>query len=1382
MTMAGTNSQHRKTVRRNASAGTVGEAQPGGESRRHRRPRGSQAQGKRALLAGKDKTFKTRAPYSWNANVLENAALEMRYKLEIAVRKKAQSIRKQLVKLEKSIISARLALNVAKKALCAKKKIEAAAVHMAKAVRKTREIAASHIAALRERRKYRSENQKVTVEPKTDIAMQYVPRGPRAMGYLKPGETYSLKFNWFIGITNDIRKNWALSRKARNALQHALNGNQSFCASSDGMAGGATGRPMIRVRVGKNKYIDTPNTRVNQFAAKAKAIAVTYDIDQATARGALKSLSKNHFNRLMAQKDGIASPYELLRDDLTKALVGKAGAKEIGLLTGWNRWPSDLRHGDKFLEAWLAKHPDSTVNAHGDPYQTVPYGFSLKSDRGPDEWTRLKMKDWAEPVVAINAKSFRQANNIVREQYSHVLRQYLTQTQVVESKDYRDTKNKSLGMFNKLGRNKIEVVNTPEFKAAVKALMRLEQPAYHMAFPKPETLKISKIVGKGARMIVGAALEMEMLERMTSQVFAKDMQENRWTTPSKIGIHNDEWNRLYNEHAGKFAYATDYSFQDLRMPRPFSAASVSMRMEGLPSTFTYMGHHYRTADLQRAMTHGVVDSIVVGPTGQVWSRHQGIPSGMYNTAPINTTNHCILNPYIALESGVPYRVVKDVVESQYGDDNLKSSVIPFLSLKEVERVSKDLNMPFTKDAFGVYLPKQGPIPMSGVFLQRTFQRMMDGTVTARFQPDRLMAKFMTAHSFVETKEQSIDRAVNMLNLTGNCPREYGIISSYIRDMGGKAKSYTEIMRTHYLPQGSNILSMDQRINDMQKSGIEGNKGAQNTGELTRYTATQMVELREALAAAQKFVGDNYHRSESRYWKGVSNRIKFWSAEHGIRLLKGTSLGGGLPPRFVKSDLYFSEYYERFGFGVLRFTPFKLHLGISQNVMVERRRKPNAHNTSSDSGYKQILTCEMKGAMGWSKKYLNHKSNVEWAKKQWGDKVLSIRYKTWQIRDLSNLLLLGGDIESNPGPIVSDPKTHCVNGGAEKTGNSTRKMYPVGLSHRNKDIAERKRKSRIQVEKYRWIKWTPSSEGDIVDGEFVFGDYTISWETARKFDSGMCRRGSKIMLFSPTNINFCLGCIAAGDSCFEQFFSAIWNKIRSLRKEKDNSAKIEKMAKTFGVMTDDEKKILLSQIFDTVGKDPITDKFLQEHFVTGGTQQPVAQTEESLVEENKPVIDEEEQAYIDACERSGLTEAFDIVKTAKDSDVRGEEFKFSLALIHSFVTKYRDDQYFTAQWNAFVHSRLVRHVSIAMTQPRHMVDLTVCCVFCGYKAWICSGVSSGSRQCCYMVKVPKDLPKIDTKQYENDVDRENRENGVGALPYVVVDRLGGGFTQRRSLLQ
>ncbi|GFM95161.1 RNA-dependent RNA polymerase, partial [viral metagenome] len=529
----------------------------------------------------------------------------------------------------------------------------------------------------------------------------------------------------------------------------------------------------------------------------------------------------------------------------------------------------------------------------------------------------------------------------------------------------------------------IEVVNTPEFKAAVKALMRLEQPAYHMAFPKPETLKISKIIGKGARMIVGAALEMEMLERMTSQVFAKDMQENRWTTPSKIGIHNDEWNRLYNEHAGKFAYATDYSFQDLRMPRPFSAASVSMRMEGLPNTFTYMGQHYRTADLQRAMTHGVVDSIVVGPTGQVWSRHQGIPSGMYNTAPINTTNHCILNPYIALESGVPYRVVKDVVESQYGDDNLKSSVIPFLSLKEVERVSRELNMPFTKDAFGVYMPKEGPIPMSGVFLQRTFQRMMDGTVTARFQPDRLMAKFMTAHSFVETKEQSIDRAVNMLNLTGNCPREYGIISSYIRDMGGKAKSYTEIMRTHYLPQGSNILSMDQRINDMQKSGIEGNKGAQNTGELTRYTAMQMVELREALAAAHKFVGDNFTRSESRYWKGVSSRIKFWAAEHDVRTSKGTGLGGGPPRRHViNADLYLSEYYERFGFGVLRFTPMKLHLGISQNVLVERIRLPIQREVSSELAIVQTLTCEIRGVMGWAKKFLNHVPRVEWINKQW----------------------------------------------------------------------------------------------------------------------------------------------------------------------------------------------------------------------------------------------------------------------------------------------------------------------------------------------------------------------------------------------------------------
>lgn len=591
----------------------------------------------------------------------------------------------------------------------------------------------------------------------------------------------------------------------------------------------------IRLRGGADRMYSVPRSKVSNFAGKAAALQVMYDIDPLVARQHLRAIAEKDWKSALKLHCGIDSPYDIGADALTAWLVDKPGARKIGQLEGWDRWPRDLAHGDRWLEAWLGANEWATMDEFGEKYQKEPYGFSLKIEHGPGKWTEGKMHDWAHPIVRLNQKNFRRARALVSAQYATTLASYMSQREVVESPEYRKTKGKSRGFFGALGRNKLEVAENPAFKRAVRDFIELKTPAHHMAFPKPETLKLSKIERKGPRMIVGAALEMEMVERMATQQFALSMIEKRWELDSKIGIHNNEWNRLYRQHAGKYGYAVDYSFQDLRMPRPFSMASISLRTERLPPTFRYMGQVYETAQIQRALSLGTTGSIVVGPAGDVYQRHQGIPSGMYNTAPVNTTNHQMLNPYLMLQAGVPLAVVRDVTQSQYGDDWLASYHQRFLEEKRLAREVERGGMEFTKDAFGVWLPEEGPIPVSAVFLQRTFQRMSDGKVTARYIPHRMMCKFMTAHSDVQTPRQSYERALNMLNLTGNLPHEYGILSAYIHSLGYTPPSYEYIMKTHYLERPEDSMVQAGRVGEHDVVGIEGSMEDWHKGRISAGT-------------------------------------------------------------------------------------------------------------------------------------------------------------------------------------------------------------------------------------------------------------------------------------------------------------------------------------------------------------------------------------------------------------------------------------------------------------------------------------------------------------------------------------------------------------------
>ncbi|BBB86788.1 RNA-dependent RNA polymerase [yado-kari virus 4b] len=599
----------------------------------------------------------------------------------------------------------------------------------------------------------------------------------------------------------------------------------SFCSTG----GNASRSSFQKVQFKDGKSINVARNRVSNMNGKAHALHFMYDnIEPSQARVAIRRAAEKSWAEVLRRNVGINSPYDYDKDELTQFLLGKPGASKMGKLGNWDRWPKNLKHGDKWLEQWLQKNPWAKKDYLGEDYQTEPYGFSLKIDKGPDGWTEAKMKDWAHPIVGLNAKSFRIANRIVQDRYVNVLRAYMSNRDVVDSKEFLRTKNNSLGFFGNLGKNKVEVVNSPTFKTAVRQFLTRQMPAVHMAFPKPETLKISKITKKGPRMIVGAALEMELVERMATQKFALSSIEQRWQLASKIGIHNNEWNTLYKTIVDKFSLAVDYSFQDLRMPRPFSMASMSLRFTNLPPTFVYNGQTYKTSDIQKALSLGVVNSTVVGPSGQIWTRYHGIPSGMYNTAPANTTNHEILNAYIMHRCGLkPIEITRDVTHNQYGDDYLGGVMRSLaqkglLTLDKYSRIVKELGMEFTYDSFLEYMPTTGPIPNNSVFLQRTFERMSDGTVSARFLPKRMMAKFLTCHSDIKSARQSYERALNMLNLTGNAPWEYNIIASYIKSLGYDVPNYSTIMQTHYTNGDSQVS--EGRIEVVTtNTGIESSK-------------------------------------------------------------------------------------------------------------------------------------------------------------------------------------------------------------------------------------------------------------------------------------------------------------------------------------------------------------------------------------------------------------------------------------------------------------------------------------------------------------------------------------------------------------------------------
>ncbi|AVD68673.2 replicase [Yado-kari virus 2] len=1093
-------------------------------------------------------------------------------------------------------------------------------------------------------------------------------------------------------------------------------GNKSgFCSS--GGAAGRSSNQTLKFKDGKS--IVVARNRTTNMNGKAHALHFIYDnIDPSQARVTLRRASEKMWREEMLRVDGINSPYKHETDALTQFLVGKPGAKKVGELKDWNRWPRNLEHGDRWLEAWLRDNPWATKDVYGREYQSEPYGFSLKIDKGAQGWTEAKMKDWSSPVVSLHARDLRRAVKIVSDRYVGILGEYMSATQVRESAEYKKTKNKSLGFFGALGNNKLEVAQHPKFRSAVREFMTLNLPAFHMAFPKPETLKISKITKKGPRMIVGAALEMEFVERMATQKFALSMIENRWGLNSKIGIHNNEWNRLYKTIVGGKVLAVDYSFQDLRMPREITAHSISLRTDKLPKTFKYQGKTYQTSDIQRALTHGSAASFVVGPAGDIWKREHGVASGMYNTAPVNTTNHEILNSYTLLRMGLkPIEIVSDVKENQYGDDWLAALGDRIsdkrVTVKKYERECKKLNMEFTYDAFLERAPVQGPIPNNIVFLQRSFERMADGKVTARFLPNRMMAKFMTCHSDIKNARQSYERALNMLNLTGNAPHEFKIISTYIESLGYKPPTYADVMKAHYLEHPDDSMESAGRIevvlSDLyQQTGIEGSKHWQE-GQRESRTLVLPDGKRIELKGSDEVIRPL--NNEHRYYRSMLTETDFM-APKGKVFSAMKHLGYDGLKRNIRG-IYRSPVTIEFEYWTFRGTRF-----LTCRDLPFGWRLANAIGAWYLSGPGFLIRLQIP-------------RNIPLPDFEPVHFKATLYQGVW---DWSGLLLLGGDVEENPGPVDQAGLNNILNEArkwAKKVAkNNLKKKNDVKGIH-----PDERRKVRTRVQKHKWSKWFSEARGIVEDGDFAYNDICMSWEDAKALARGLARKGNRLLLFSPSCVNFASAFVEEGDPTEgEQFLSAIWNEVRLQRKERQVAKEAAQMQKAFGVMTDSEKHRLMQEVLASVGKDKIVDDFLSEHFVAGSTLPGSGEKGENLdaafmplnkkpktataEEEEEQLAREEEKARF----RIGMQEALAVLSDFRPLRVPlaglemdpGSTFDarraaYALKTILEFVTKYPDDTYVTGDWNKFVASRLHFWLSTASDAE---ISTNSVCIMCG----------------------------------------------------------------------
>ncbi|AZT88626.1 RNA-dependent RNA polymerase [Aspergillus homomorphus yadokarivirus 1] len=486
-------------------------------------------------------------------------------------------------------------------------------------------------------------------------------------------------------------------------------------------------------------------------------------------------------------------------------------------------WSNDRR--DPFLTPYLLNKKLAVLEKR-------PVGDQLKSF-GSDPFvyvgsnTRYVHKDKLAYVLRswhnssrLDRKTLDKAIDMTVQQYSSVKFKPMTYREVVSSQQFLKNRTHDTG-FSGIGfRDKFDLATTPSFVAFTE---KFEKSKNHSAtfklFWKTEALKESKACFV-PRLIFGGSIESEIVERKQFQHFSKNLKDSRWNTPSKIGISNIEFQRLYKHHnfdKGWKALAVDYSKQDIKMPRSI----IDARTRVLARLSQLSGYSIHDVNKVVNASKKVSTFNALTPTGEVFRLNTGVPSGLYLGAEGNTLNHSIIGNYLDLRMGfVPYKTV----DSRYGDDWLRSlkptrQNFRYLSRREelFKIVTEELGMQTTVDLWGE-TPLNHHEPS---FLRRSFTEWtIDGKrqVVPIFEAERTLQKWSVPHSIVSTPQDSFDRSLGYLMLCGANPTPYGLIRNYMDQLVSshpeirvpdvyKSMTLTSLTKDYYTPSGKPVLTL-----------------------------------------------------------------------------------------------------------------------------------------------------------------------------------------------------------------------------------------------------------------------------------------------------------------------------------------------------------------------------------------------------------------------------------------------------------------------------------------------------------------------------------------------------------------------------------------------
>nr|WKE35353.1 RNA-dependent RNA polymerase [Rhizoctonia zeae yadokarivirus 2] len=520
------------------------------------------------------------------------------------------------------------------------------------------------------------------------------------------------------------------------------------------------------------------------------------------------------------------APFRLLDQRLNK--VAQTAPKRETLDDTHNppQLPLYYKNFRSSYKTFPARPPNFIDNLRPDPFLT-PYADSRRIRQqgepfvftGPRSWynTIDKMsalfKDWHNTASHADRATLDRAIDMTVKDFSRVKIKPVSYNDILSSRAFLKNRRHDTGFSGVGFSDKFELANHPDFRRFASRFKNSNLPSTYKAFWKTEALKKSK-AQLLPRMILGASLESEMAERQVFQPFLASLKHNKWHTPSKIGINNQEFPRLYNHHnldKGWKAVAVDFSKQDRYMP----GIIMDARKRVLCRLAEHQGHSRKFINDIARISEKTSQFYAVAPTGEIFLFLSGHPTGLYLGAEGNTINHRVIHNYVDLRTGFD-KMRK--VDSQYGDDFFRT-LNPRDPLARKYLRSRDRIFSVIREELGLLttVDMWGDTPLNHhepAFLRRGFASNPYGPgVIPVFDPNRVRNKWLVPHSTISSPQDSFDRSLGYLMLSGgNTPlfheiRDYML---YLKDRHPEINApslFTRLtpetlVRDYYRPRGN----------------------------------------------------------------------------------------------------------------------------------------------------------------------------------------------------------------------------------------------------------------------------------------------------------------------------------------------------------------------------------------------------------------------------------------------------------------------------------------------------------------------------------------------------------------------------------------------------